>query len=95
MNDGKYTLADGADLRVWTNPTGDRWACAAPGHSAFCRLCQPVDEITEAMLNATLEGWMEVRHDLTTGEFEFRLTPEGERCASDLIKQLSPEEAEE
>lgn len=79
-------LPHGITLYRWTNPTGDEWACIASDHGPFCRLCQPVDGTLAACLENVMDGRFEiVSMDSQTGEFQFRVTPEGERQVERMI----------
>lgn len=72
---------------VWFS---DDFVCAAKDHGSFCRLCQPVDEITWTMLQLVMDGAAVCRAK-SDGELEFRLTDQGIRRAEQIIKRIDPE----
>lgn len=76
----------GHDLYRWTDKDGVQWACMQYDHSAFCRLCHPITDPTEALIWENVDsGYMEpVKHD-NKGEFHFRLTPTGQQRADQLL----------
>jgi hypothetical protein len=78
-------LPNGKTLHRWTNPTGDEWACVAYDHGPMCRRCQPVTPTFAALLSLVMDGDMEITDCDSAGEFQWRLTVEGDRRAAHLI----------
>lgn len=87
MSDFGFDLPDGRRLNWWRNPTGDEWACLASDHGAFCRLCQPVDDTTRALLGGLREGAFDVKI-APDGELVFKLTEFGQARAESYINTV-------
>lgn len=90
-----YDLGDGKTLHVWITGDGtenaEMWACCAPDHGPFCRLCQPVDGTTNALLIAVIDGNLEIQQD-ADGGFLLKITKAGEHMVRNLMIDLDPGE---
>jgi hypothetical protein len=82
-------LPNGVLLHRWTNPTGDEWACAASDHGPMCRLCQPVDGTLAACLENVMDGLFEIVGVAPDGDFQFRVTDEGNRRVRNMINDIA------
>ena len=80
---------NGVVLQVWESK-GKKWVCAASDHGPLCRLCQPVDEITEACLSSVMDGMMICMSD-PDGGLLFRVTEAGKRRVGHMLSQETVE----
>lgn len=86
-------LANGITLHRWTNPTGDEWACVASDHGPMCRLCQPVDGALAACLENVMDGWFEIVGCDPSGDFQFKVTENGNRRVRQMIGEIGDSDA--
>lgn len=80
---GVYELEDDRRLHVWISGD-DLWACCVYDHGPFCRLCQRVDGMLNALLVNVLDGHMICRQG-PDGEFSFQMTKAG----MDAVRAMS------